>query len=205
MHVDPTTSPRRYTLFEDVQGILIASVQSALGLHLLRSAGLMTGGSAGMALIISYYFGWNFSLVFFVLNIPFYGFAYIARGLSFAIKSAATVALVSLIAEALNPLLHVDKIHPAAAAVLFGISTGVGLLGLFRHKGSLGGMSILALILQDRYGIKAGKTQFIHDAVLFGFAFCILPLHLVGWSLLGAVIVNLVIMFNHRRDWYVMS
>ncbi|MFN4099199.1 MAG: YitT family protein [Pararhodobacter sp.] len=196
---------RRYSRFEDFQGLVVASVQAALGLHLLRAAGLVTGGTAGLALILAHVTGWNFSLTFFVLNIPFFGLAYWLRGATFCAKSFGSVALVSLMAEALKPLVPLDGIHPAAAAVLFGVSAGVGLLGLFRHSGSLGGVSIVALILQDRFGIRAGVTQLVHDVALFTLAAAILPLDRVGWSLLGAAILNAVIAFNHRRDWYVVS
>lgn len=199
------TPPKRYTTFEDFQGILIASTEAALGIHLLRAAGLVTGGTAGTALVLSYAFGWNFSLTFFLMNIPFYGFAYMARGLTFCFKSLATVTLVSLMAEALKPLFQIAHIHPGVAAVLFGVSAGVGLLGLFRHSGSLGGVSIIALILQDRFGFKAGWTQLIHDLILFAIALWLLPADRVAWSLLGAVILNAIIAFNHRRDWYVVT
>ncbi|MBS8226652.1 YitT family protein [Vannielia litorea] len=194
-----------YTLLEDAQGLLIASAQAALGVHLLRAAGLISSGTAGTALIIAYLSGWSFALVFFTINIPFYAFAWAARGPAFCLKSLATVTLMSLMTAALDPLLLIEHIHPAASAVLFGVAAGVGLLGLFRHTASLGGVSIIALILQDRYGFRAGWTQLIHDAVLFTVAAFVLPLSAVGWSLLGAVILNLVVAFNHRRDWYVVT
>ncbi|MCE5972325.1 YitT family protein [Sinirhodobacter sp. WL0062] len=196
---------KHYSLFEDIQGLIIASAQAALGIHLLRAAGLVTGGTAGLALIISYLTGWSFSLVFFVINIPFYGFAYWARGAAFCLKSLTTVTLVSLLAEALKPLFAVGSIHPGISAVMFGVSAGVGLLGLFRHSGSLGGVSIVAVILQDKFGFKAGWTQLAHDLVLFAVALWILPIDRVLWSLLGAVILNFVIAFNHRRDWYIVT
>lgn len=199
------TSDKHYTLFEDVQGLLLASAQAALGIHLLRAAGLVTGGTAGAALIISYATGWNFSLVFFLINIPFYGFAWWARGPVFCLKSLTTVTLVSLMAEGLKPLLKIGSIHPGAAAILFGVSAGVGLLGLFRHSGSLGGVSIVAVILQDKFGFKAGWTQLFHDLLLFSLALWLIDAHLVAWSLLGAAILNFVIAFNHRRDWYIVT
>ena len=199
------TSDRHYTFFEDIQGLVIASAQAALGIHLLRAAGLVTGGTAGAALILSYATGWSFGLVFFVINIPFYGFAWMARGPVFCVKSLTTVTLVSLMAEALKPVFHISELQPGVAAVLFGVSAGVGLLGLFRHSGSLGGVSIVAVILQDRFGFKAGWTQTIHDLILFAIAFFILPPERVLWSLLGAVILNFVIAFNHRRDWYIVT
>ncbi|MBV7409885.1 YitT family protein [Maritimibacter sp. DP1N21-5] len=204
-HVDVPREEPHYSLFEDLQGILIASVQAALGIHLLRTAGLMTGGTAGLALVIAYATGWNFSLTFFAINIPFFAIAWWARGPVFFVKSIATVTLVSLMAEAIKPLLQIASILPAAAAILFGVSAGVGLLGLFRHSGSLGGVSIIALILQDRFNFRAGYTQLIHDSALFVIAFLILPADRVLWSLLGALILNLVIAFNHRRDWYVVT
>lgn len=204
MIADPNTTPH-YAPHEDAQGLLIASAEAALGIHLLRAAGLVTGGTAGVALILSYIGGWPFGLTFFLINIPFYVLAWWARGRTFFLKSLATVGLVSLLAEGLKPLFEVGHIHPGVAAVLFGVTAGVGLLGLFRHSGSLGGMSIIALILQDRYGIRAGFTQLAHDATLFAVAAFVLPLDRVAWSLLGALVLNLVIAFNHRRDWYVVA
>lgn len=207
MSTDPSlpATDRHYTLFEDLQGLVVASTQAALGIHMLRAAGLMTGGTAGVALILSYAFGWNFSVVFFTMNIPFYALAWLVRGPVFFAKSLGTVTAVSVLAELLKPVVVFDALHPGAAAALFGVSAGVGLLGLFRHSGSLGGMSIVALLLQDRYGIKAGVTQLVHDLILFAIAAALLPLDRVLWSLLGAVILNLVIAFNHRRDWYVVT
>ncbi|MCO6382305.1 YitT family protein [Oceanicola sp. 502str15] len=200
----PNDSPH-YSLLEDAQGLLVASAQAALGVHLLRAAGLISSGTAGTALIIAYLSGWSFGVVFFVINLPFYAFAWRARGMIFCIKSLAAVTLLSIMAEVLKPLLQIAQIHPAAAAVLFGVAAGVGLLGLFRHSASLGGVSIIALILQDKYGFRAGWTQLIHDLVLFTVAAFVLPLSAVLWSLLGAVILNLVVAFNHRRDWYVVT
>ena len=206
MDIDLNTQAHpRYSPVEDLQGLFVASAQAALGIHLLRAAGLVTGGTAGTALILSYVSGLSFGVVFFAINIPFYAFAYYARGLPFALKSLATVSLVSVMAEALKPLLHVDQIHPGIAALLFGVSAGVGLLGLFRHQGSLGGVSIVAVILQDKFGFRAGWTQAIHDLVLFVIASFILAPEQVLWSLLGALVLNFVIAMNHRRDWYVAN
>ena len=83
--------------------------------------------------------------------------------------------------------------------------TGAGLLALFRHGGSLGGIGVAALFAQERFGVQAGYVQLGFDALLFAVAFAIFPFWIVVWSLLGAVIVNLVIAINHRRDRYVAT
>ena len=70
---------------------------------------------------------------------------------------------------------------------------------------SLGGVSIIAVILQDRMGIRAGWVQLGFDLAVFAVALTILPPDRVMWSLLGAAILNFIVAMNHRRDWYVAS
>ena len=79
-----------------------------------------------------------------------------------------------------------------------------GLLALFRHRASLGGIGAVALDVQDRTGIKAGWVQMGFDAALFALAFLVLPWDRVLWSALGAAVLNLVIAINHRRDRYIV-
>ena len=96
-----------------------------------------------------------------------------------------------------------ENLNPLFGAVIFGFATGAGLLAIFRHGGSLGGIGIIGLYIQDATGFKAGYVQLIFDACLFVAAFFILPLPLVIYSLVGAVVVNLVIAINHRKDRYI--
>ena len=91
------------------------------------------------------------------------------------------------------------------ASTFFGAISGSALLALFRHRASLGGIGILALILQDRTGFRAGWTQLAFDAALFAAALTFLPLRSVALSFLGSAVVNLVIAVNHRRDRYIAA
>ena len=172
---------------------------------LLRSAGLITGGTAGLALLLSYGFGWSFGTTFFLVNLPFYLLAWWRGSAVFAIKSILAVTAVSWLAEQLPQWMQLSYLHPGAAALLFGVIAGVGLLGLFRHGSSLGGVSIVAVLIQERTGLRAGWLQLAWDAALFAVAFFLLPLPQVLWSLAGAVVLNFVIAMNHRRDWYLPS
>lgn len=80
---------------------------------------------------------------------------------------------------------------------------GLGILSLFRHKASVGGINILALYLQDNFGIRAGWFQLGVDAVILVFAFFVLPVDRVLYSILGAVMLNLIIGLNHRPGRYI--
>ena len=198
-----TPQSARHTPFEDAQGILVGATLVALAVHVLSSANLMTGQIAGLALLGSYISDWSFGAIFFVLNLPFYIVAVRQLGWVFTLKTFAAVALMSLISDTLPLILNVEMVHPALGAVLGGILAGVGLISLFRHGATLGGVGVVALWLQDARSIKAGNTQLAFDLVVFALAFWVLPIDVVIWSLLGAVILNMIITINHRRDRYV--
>ena len=72
---DPRLPAQRHSLFDDLQGLATGTLFVALGLVLLRNAGLLTGGTAGIALVLHYASGWRFGLLFFVINLPFYALA----------------------------------------------------------------------------------------------------------------------------------
>ncbi|MFD1912197.1 YitT family protein [Halodurantibacterium flavum] len=197
--------PARHTVLDDAQGILFGVAMCAFGLVILTSAGFVTGQTAGLAVLIAYATGLSFGWVFFAINLPFYALALRRMGMRFTLRTFAAVAGLSALSAVLPQYVGFDRLHPAAAAVLFGLVTGAGLLALFRHGASLGGVGIVALYLQDKTGFRAGWSQLIFDVFVFGAALFVLDPVAVGWSLLGAAILNLVIAVNHRRDRYIAT
>ncbi|MAC80666.1 MAG: membrane protein [Rhodobacteraceae bacterium] len=194
-----------HSVLDDVQGLGIGLFLCALGIQFLTTAGLITGQTAGVAVIISYLTGYSFGTVFFVVNLPFYFFAWKRLGTEFTVKSLISVTLLSVLTDVLPRTMSLDDLNPAIAALAFGTTVGIGLLAMFRHNGSLGGLGVVALYVQDSTGFKAGYVQLIVDAVIFAVAALLFPLTTVAWSLLGAVVLNLVITFNHRRDRYIAT
>ncbi|MFO8124889.1 YitT family protein [Yoonia sp.] len=194
-----------HSLFDDLQGISLGVFLASIGLHLLTTMGLITGQTAGIAVIISYLSGYSFGLVFFLVNLPFYVLAWRRLGRAFTIKSLISVTLLSLLTEIIPHGMVFTYLDPLLGAVTFGALTGVALLVLFRHNGSLGGLGVVALLIQDTTGFRAGWVQLIFDLCLFGIAFFLFDPVLVLYSLLGAVVINVIIAINHRRDRYVAT
>ena len=192
-----------HSLAEDALAFLLGTAMCALGVQFLTHLGLITGQTAGLGVLVSYVTDWPFGAVFFVVNLPFYVLAWLRMGPRFTIKSFIAVAMVSAMAEAMPQAFEIAYLHPALGAALSGAMIGLGLIVLFRHGASLGGVGVLALYLQDRIGFQAGWTQLIFDAVLFAVAFLVLDPWLVAWSLAGSVVVNLIIAVNHRKDRYI--
>jgi len=192
-----------HTRFEDAQGLVFGAVMCAFGVLILTGAGLVTGQTAGLAVLVAYVTGYSFGVVFFAINIPFYALAWWRLGRAFTIKTFLAVTLISAISLVIEDLVQVDPAHPAVAAVLFGLIAGAGLLAIFRHRASLGGVGIVAYDLQERFGWRAGWVQLAFDLALFAVALLVLDPDLVLWSLLGAAVLNAIVAINHRRDRYI--
>ena len=197
----PESAPR-HSHFEDAQALLTGTLFVALGLSLFRHVGLVTGGTAGMAFIAHYALQVPFGLAFFVINLPFYALAWRRMGRRFTVKTFAAVALLSTLTELLPTLLTVQQVHPAFAALGGGLLMGAGLLVLFRHHASLGGINVLVLWLQERLGWRAGHVQLGVDLVILLASTPWLSAVQLLYSVLGAVAVNLTLAINHRPGRY---
>ena len=192
----------RHPLWEDALALLLGTAMVALGIAFYSHAGLLTGGTVGLAFLFKYLAGWPFGLVFFVLNVPFYLLAIWRMGWAFTLRTFCAVALVSLLAELTPHWISFAELNIYYAALFGGFAMGVGLLMLFRHRASLGGVNILALYLQERFGLRAGAVQMGIDALIVLAAIFVVPLDKVLLSVLGAVALNLVLAINHRADRY---
>ena len=197
--------PDRHTPLEDALAFFTGTGLVALSIAFLQAADLITGQIAGLSLVLSYASGLPFGVLFFLLNLPFYGFAIARMGWRFTVKTFLAVALLSGMTELLGRLITLDIAHPALAAFFAGITAGTGLLVLFRHGATLGGVGIMALYIQDKLAIRAGIIQLCFDALVFIAAVFLFPAATVAWSLAGAVLLNLLIALNHRRDRYVAT
>ena len=199
------TDPKQHSPLEDAQGIAYGGLMAAFGIVILTHLGFVTGQTAGLAVLISYATGWSFGAVFFVINLPFYWIGWKRMGKVFVLKTFAAVGLLSVASIVLPRYVSFETLHPAVGAVLFGFVSGSALLALFRHGASLGGVGIVALYLQDKTGFRAGWTQILFDIAVFSVALLLRDVQTVAWSFLGALVTNVVIAFNHRRDRYIAT
>lgn len=198
----PSQPAARHSLFEDTQALVTATLLVALGVAMYAHVGLLTGGTAGIAFLIHYATGWRFGVVFFLLNLPFMWLAVRAMGWRFTVKTLLAVTLLSVFTELTPLVVQFDRLQPVYAAVMGGFLIGIGLLMLFRHQASLGGINVLVLWLQQRHGMRAGVVQMVIDGLIVAAALAIVDPLLVAVSILGAIALNLVVAINHRPGRY---
>lgn len=201
--MDDPAPDLRHRPLEDMLALAIGTLFVALGVVMFGHTGLLTGGTAGIAFLIHYATGWNFGLVFFAINLPFYGLAYQRMGRAFTLKTFVSIGLLAAISNLLPHWMELGAINQVFASVAGGILMGTGMLILFRHQASLGGFNVLALYLQEKYGWRAGFIQMGLDCTIVALAFSVTDGWHIALSILGAVMMNQTLALNHRKGRYV--
>lgn len=187
---------------EDVLGVLTGTFLASLGLYLLQMAGAVTGGTAGLALLLTHGTPLPFAVLFLLVNVPFFVLAVWKKGWAFTIRTVICVALISGFSLVHHHFLALGHVPLVYAVVGGNLLVGVGLLIIFRHRASLGGFNVLALILQERAGLRAGYVQMAMDVVVILLGALVMDWPRVLLSALGGVILNAVLALNHRPGRY---
>ena len=193
----------RHGTYEDAQALFSGTLFVPMALMLFNQSGLLIGSTAGMAFLLHYVTDISFGKLFFVVNLPFYWFAWTRMGREFTLKTFICVALLSLLTELFPHVMQVSYINPLFASLLGGLLLGTGCLFLARHRSSLGGATIVSLYMQNRYGVRAGKVQLAIDCVVLLLALFVVPLERVFYSVLAAVVMGVFLWISHRPGRYV--
>ena len=194
--------PQRHSWFDDAQGIFTGTLFVSVALMIFNTAGLLTGGTAGLAFVLHYATGISFGKLFFMINLPFYWFSWTRMGREFTIKTFLAIALLSVLTEWSPRFLDIASIHAGYGAIVGGLLLGSGCLFLARHRASLGGATIISLYLQDKRGWRAGKVQMAMDSVVVTLALFVVPPERVAFSVLAAVLMSLFLWVNHKPGRY---
>lgn len=191
-----------HSVIEDIFALVSAGLFVAFGVFLFQSQDLMVGGAAGLALLGTYAVDMDFGLLFFLINLPFYTLAWTQISKRFTFNTFISVTTVSILTEQIPAFVDISHINPFFAAIFGGILIGVGMLIMFRHSSSLGGVGILAFYLQSKFNIRAGSFQLAVDSTILLTALFFIEWHLVLISILAAICLNMVISLNHRPERY---
>ncbi len=199
----PLPPPRPHSLAEDGYAIAIGCAFVAMGIMLLKAANLVTGGIAGVALLLSYMVPASPPTLFMLINIPFFLLAIRAMGMGFGMKTIVTNVAILGAGLLMPHALQLARISPLFAALFGGSIIGFGILAIARHGAGVGGVGVVALILQRSRGWNAGRTQMASDVVILAASLPILSIDRFGLSILSAMAMNAVLIVNHRPGRYI--
>ena len=193
---------KEHSLYEDLLALILGSALVSLGIIFFNKVGLLTGGTAGLAIFITKVSDVSFGEIFFILNLPFYILSMMRMGWRFTLNTFIAIAIVSFAVDHLYHIIEIAYINSSYAAIMGGGMIGAGLLAIFRHKMSLGGFNILALFLQERFGIRDGKVLMALDCTILVMSLFIVDISLILLSVAGAAVINLILALNHKPGRY---
>jgi uncharacterized membrane-anchored protein YitT (DUF2179 family) len=115
-----------HTLVEDIFGVANGCLLVALGIHLLHMAKLITGGVAGLALMLSYIAPFSPGALFTAINLPIFLAFWRMLGGAYILRTTLATLAITLLVDVVAKGLVIAQITMPIAAIVGGMVLGMG-------------------------------------------------------------------------------
>ncbi|GAB6991347.1 YitT family protein [Paenibacillus pini] len=204
----PMNSPQRHVV--DTLLIIIGSFIIALGFNLFfLPNGIASGGVSGLSVLGEAWLGLEPAFTQWALNIPLFIMGVLLLGKNYGIRSLLGSVILPLFVF-LTKDWPLPTSNPLLASIYGGIAVGLGIGIVFRGRGSTGGLTTLAQIIQKFTGLSFSLCVVLLDGSVIILAACTLSLEkalyaLVGLYVTGKVIDGIEMGFNFTKVAYIIS
>ncbi|UGQ16849.1 YitT family protein [Borrelia sp. RT1S] len=206
-------------ILKDPKLILISTLQITIGSLLMAIStnilyiphGLLSGGIAGVALMLHYILDFNLGFTIFILNIPLFILGIKFLNVTFVIQSWIAMALYSVMvnySQFLQGKMHLDDMM--LVSILAGLISGLGLGLIFRAKGSSGGSDIISMIIKEKYSISIGTTNFLVNLAVLVVAALFFNVEIALYTLIASFVTSVMtdkasIGFGNQKAIFIIS
>ena len=190
LNLDKNNRVERIAIF--IWGVLVYSISFTL---FFSSNGVVTGGSAGLAIIMNKLFGINVSLFIFVFSLIVLIIGYLLLGKNMMVKTVFGVALFPIFMQfSLIFPEFVDLSGSSLFLIVFfgGVFMGVGNGIIIRSGYSIGGFQTLYQILYNYFGISIGKSTLILNGILVVMGGYVFGITKVLYAIIGLYVASVV-------------
>jgi uncharacterized membrane-anchored protein YitT (DUF2179 family) len=157
---------------------------------------VITGGTAGLALLLHYITPLTIGSLIALINLPLLIVGNKYLGKMFAIRTIITIFLISIFIDFFSQVVNLKPfiLDTTLSAIFGGIFVGVGLALVIKGNSSAGGSTILARIISSKTEIKPGQVILIIDSIIvLSSLFIIEDTAKVLWSIISIYITTKVI------------
>ncbi|MGL4914294.1 MAG: YitT family protein [Romboutsia sp.] len=143
--------------------MLVGILLCAVGINgFLTPANLLSGGLAGICVILNSLFGINQGIVSFLMNIPIFILSKKYFDKKFLILSFVNMILFSIALGLTQDLYKYIVINDTMLQCIYGgLLNGVGMGLIFKAKASAGGLDIIAAVFKVKYDVPMKNTFLI--------------------------------------------
>lgn len=152
-------------LFIIVGSLLVAIATNAIMIpnHLLN------GGVTGIATFSYFLFGWNVSLLVFILNVPLFIIGFLFLKKDFLYYSLFGMIMFSTWLEITRNVTF-QTTDTLSIIIVAGLLMGLGSGIVFRGEGSMGGSDIIAKIINNYFSLSMSTVNLMINAIIISFS-----------------------------------
>ncbi|MBY9077592.1 YitT family protein [Paenibacillus sp. HN-1] len=204
----PLNGPVRHLV--DTVLIVVGSLITALAFNLFMLPNrIASGGVSGLSVLAQAWFGAEPAFTQWALNIPLFFLGVFMLGRQYGLRSLLGSFVLPLFIY-LTKDGPVPTHNPLLASIYGGIGVGLGLGLVFRGRGSTGGLSILAQVIQKLTGFSFSLSVVLLDGTVITLAAFVLGMEqalyaLIGLFVTGKVIDALEVGFSYTKVAYIIS
>lgn len=178
---------------EEFVFVVLGSAVAALSFNVfMRPVGLFSGGVVGISVILRRALDIEPAYTQWALNLPLLILAVAALGPRFGLKSALGAFLLPFFIL-LTKSAPAATENPLLAALFAGVGIGAGIGLVFRGKGSVGGLSIIARVVADKTGVSSGTILMVLDGTVIVAAGALFGLEAAMYALIVVFVMGRVL------------
>lgn len=167
------------------------------------------GGVSGLSVIVEAWLGIEPAYTQWMLNIPLFVLGFWLLGRDYGIRSLLGSIILPLFVYLTSDWM-VPTTNMLLASIYGGIGVGIGMGIVYRGRGSTGGLTIFAQIVQKYSGLSFSFSVVLLDALVITSAALVLTLEqalyaLIGLYVTGKVIDAIELGFNFTKVAYIIS
>lgn len=204
----PINGPLRQTV--DAIFIIFGSFIMALSFNLFFLPNhIASGGVSGLSVLAQAWLGIEPAFTQWALNIPLFVLGFWLLGRDYGIRSLLGSVILPLFVF-LTKDWPIPTSNPLLASIYGGIGVGIGMGLVYRGRGSTGGLTIVAQLLQKYSGLSFSVCVVLLDAIVISSAALVLSLEqalyaLIGLYVTGKVIDAIELGFSFTKVAYIIS
>lgn len=157
---------------------------------------MVTGGTAGLALLLHYITPLTIGSLIALINLPLLILGSRYLGKMFAIRTVITIVLISLFIDFFAQIIKLEPfiIDTILSSIFGGIFIGLGLALVIKGNSSAGGSTIIAKIISSKTEIKPAQVILVIDTIIILSALFILEDRAkILWSVISIYITSKMI------------
>ncbi len=172
---------------------------------------MLSGGIAGIAMILHYLLAWPIGLQMAILNIPLFYAAYRFMDKAYFFCALYGMLIFTAAVDATSFLTARPAVDDTMLAAIFGgLVSGIGSGLVFRVNGSLGGTDIVAMLVKKYFAYNVGHVTLGINGVLMAVAAFLFGFKPAMFTLIamyvGAMTIDKVIAgFNTKKTVLIVS